>query len=40
MGEEDKIKNAFRDKTWNEIKTSNSWQILRLCLNLLKDLND
>ena len=26
---EEKIKKAFKQKTWNEIKTSNSWQILR-----------
>ncbi|MBL4625835.1 MAG: TIGR00730 family Rossman fold protein, partial [Flavobacteriales bacterium] len=30
MGREDKIKRAFRDKTWNEVKTENSWQIFKI----------
>jgi len=27
---EDKIKKAFKQKTWNEIKTSDSWQIFKI----------
>ncbi len=27
---EDKIKNAFKQKTWNEIKSSDSWQIFKI----------
>ena len=27
---EDKIKKAFKHKTWNEIKTSDSWQIFKV----------
>lgn len=27
---EDKIKKAFKQKTWNEIKTSDSWQIFKV----------
>lgn len=27
---EDKIKKAFKHKTWNEIKTSDSWQIFKI----------
>ncbi len=27
---EDKIKKAFRQKTWNEIKSSDSWQIFKI----------
>jgi uncharacterized protein (TIGR00730 family) len=27
---EDKIKRAFKQKTWNEIKTSDSWQIFKV----------
>lgn len=27
---EDKIKKAFSEKTWNEIKTSDSWQIFKI----------
>ncbi|MFC2090116.1 TIGR00730 family Rossman fold protein [Bacteroidota bacterium] len=27
---EDKIKRAFSEKTWNEIKTSDSWQIFKI----------
>lgn len=27
---EDKIKNAFEHKTWNEIKSSDSWQIFKI----------
>ena len=27
---EDKIKKAFTQKTWNEIKTSDSWQIFKV----------
>lgn len=27
---EDKIKNAFKHKTWNEIKSSDSWQIFKI----------
>lgn len=27
---EDKIKSAFTEKDWNEIKTSNSWQIFKI----------
>ncbi len=27
---EDKIKDAFTQKTWNEIKSSNSWQIFKI----------
>ena len=27
---EDKIKRAFKHKTWNEIKTSDSWQIFKI----------
>ncbi len=30
MVNDDKIKKAFVDKTWNEIKTSNSWQIFKI----------
>lgn len=30
MTNDDKIKRAFVDKTWNEIKTSNSWQIFKI----------
>ena len=30
MGEEDKIKKAFSDKTWNDVKTENSWQIFKI----------
>ncbi|MEA3462190.1 MAG: TIGR00730 family Rossman fold protein [Bacteroidota bacterium] len=29
-GNEDKIKKAFRQKTWNEIKSSDSWQIFKV----------
>ena len=36
--EEKKIRRAFDQKSWNEIKTKDSWQYLRLCQNLLKDL--
>jgi uncharacterized protein (TIGR00730 family) len=28
--QEDKIKKAFRQKTWNEIKSSDSWQIFKI----------
>jgi len=28
--DEDKIKQAFKHKTWNEIKTSDSWQIFKI----------
>jgi hypothetical protein len=28
--DEDKIKRAFKHKTWNEIKTSDSWQIFKI----------
>jgi len=28
--DEDKIKKAFKQKTWNEIKTSDSWQIFKI----------
>jgi len=28
--DEDKIKKAFKQKTWNEIKTSDSWQIFKV----------
>ena len=27
---EEKIKKAFKQKTWNEIKTSDSWQIFKV----------
>ncbi|MCD4711462.1 MAG: hypothetical protein K8R52_11505 [Bacteroidales bacterium] len=27
---EEKIKKAFKQKTWNEIKTSDSWQIFKI----------
>jgi len=27
---EDKIKKAFKQKTWNEIKSSDSWQIFKI----------
>ena len=27
---EDKIKKAFKQKTWNEIKASDSWQIFKI----------
>ena len=27
---DDKIKKAFSEKTWNEIKTSDSWQIFKV----------
>lgn len=30
MTNDEKIKKAFVDKTWNEIKTSNSWQIFKI----------
>lgn len=29
-GNEDKIRKAFRQKTWNEIKSSDSWQIFKV----------
>ena len=39
MNTQDKqIKQSLESKNWNEIKTKDSWQILKLCLNLLKDL--
>ena len=28
--EEDKIRSAFKEKTWNEIKTYDSWQIFKI----------
>ena len=30
VSSEDKIKKAFSEKTWNEIKTSDSWQIFKI----------
>lgn len=30
MTNDEKIKRAFKDKTWNEIKTNNSWQIFKI----------
>ncbi|MGW8315239.1 MAG: LOG family protein [Bacteroidales bacterium] len=30
VSEEDKIKKAFKQKTWNEIKASDSWQIFKV----------
>ncbi|MGW8316427.1 MAG: LOG family protein, partial [Bacteroidales bacterium] len=30
VSDEDKIKRAFKQKTWNEIKISDSWQIFKV----------
>jgi len=30
MNSEDKIKKAFEDKTWSEIKSEDSWQIFKV----------
>ncbi len=30
INEEDKIRRAFKEKTWNEIKTYDSWQIFKI----------
>jgi predicted PilT family ATPase len=33
--EEKVIQDKLKQKTWNEIRTNDSWAILKLCLNLL-----
>lgn len=30
MAEDDKVKRAFKEKTWNEIKTTDSWQVFKM----------
>lgn len=30
MAEDDKVKKAFKEKTWNEIKTTDSWQVFKM----------
>ena len=35
-----KIREKLQQKTWNEIKTNDSWAILKLWQNLLKDMKN
>lgn len=34
--EEDKIKKAFQDKTWNEIKTQDSWAVFKIMAEMVE----
>ena len=36
MNNEDKIKQAFRDRDWNEIKTHDSWVIFKVMAEMVE----
>ncbi|KAB1065921.1 LOG family protein [Salibacter halophilus] len=36
MSKEDKVKKAFEDKSWNEIKTTDSWQVFKMMSEIVE----
>jgi uncharacterized protein (TIGR00730 family) len=36
MSREDKVKKAFEDKSWNEIKTTDSWQVFKMMSEIVE----